>query len=175
MAWSESKLEAGMVEQEVRQDLIDKYVAENGFVPVGEDMRRIEEAAYSSGLTTAMANFPLIYGTNAITFGTLFKGYKPLREAVDVGVDRLVRHEADIAGRRILTSDAPGALKQFGELFTKPSLRKTFGYLGRYTSANFSEVYKRSVRKLLQVQQKITMRIILIRHLMPRQERGLIV
>ena len=139
MAWSESKLEAGMVEQEVRQDLIDKYVAENGFVPVGEDMRRIEEAAYSSGLTTAMANFPLIYGTNAITFGTLFKGYKPLREAVDVGVDRLVRHEADIAGRRILTSDAPGALKQFGELFTKPSLRKTFGYLGRYTSANFSE------------------------------------
>lgn len=139
MAWSESKLEAGMVEQDVRQNLIDKYVAENGFTPVGEDLRRIEEASYSSGITTAMANFPLIYGTNAITFGTLFKGYKPLREATDVGIDRLIRHEADVAGRRIVTRDAPGALKQFGELFTKPSLKKTFGYLGRYTSANFSE------------------------------------
>ena len=140
MAWSESKLEAGMVEQDVRQTLTDQYIAENGFAPVGTDLQQIEEAAYSSGLTTAMANFPLIYGTNAITFGTLFKGYKPLKEvgelAGDITVGKQLRRKV---GKGVLIEETPGQMRQFVELFTKPSVSRTLGYVGRYTSANFSE------------------------------------
>jgi hypothetical protein len=140
MAWSESKLEAGMVEADVRKTLTDQYIQDNGFAPVGEDAQRISELSYSSGLTTAMYNFPLIYGTNAITFGTLFKGYKPLKEAAelagDVGVGKSMRRTA---AKGVLFEDMPGKAKQFVELFTKPSVSRTFGYVGRYTSANFSE------------------------------------
>lgn len=71
MARSESSLEAGMVQNKVFQDLYNNYYAENGTTPDDAEMRNMMNQAKAAGIETSMYNFPIIYGTNKITFSNL--------------------------------------------------------------------------------------------------------
>lgn len=141
MTWSESKLEAGMVEQEVKDELINKFINTNGRAPVGGEMQDIEEKAYAAANTTALTNAPLIYATNEITFGTLFKGYTPLADAAEIAgegvLGRFTRKTAEKG--KILFEKKPGAFKAAVNFAKKPSLKAATGYVTTYASGNFSE------------------------------------
>jgi hypothetical protein len=141
MTWSESKLEAGMVEQEVKDELTNKFIQTNGRAPVGQEMQDIEEKSYAAANTTALTNAPLIYATNEITFGTLFKGYTPLGDVAEIAGDgvlgRFTRKAAEKG--KILYEKKPGAFKAAVNFAKKPSLKGATGYLTTYAAGNFSE------------------------------------
>ena len=61
LAMSESKLEAGLVENKMYNDLFQEYVAKYGTSPIGEDLANIKKSAAESSFTTLMWNFPIIF------------------------------------------------------------------------------------------------------------------
>ena len=78
-ALSESKLEAGMVEQKIKQDLTDKYYAQNGRMPDNTESTKIADYAQAAGKETFLWNMPAIYLSNKIVFDKAFRGFVPFR------------------------------------------------------------------------------------------------
>ena len=68
---SESKIEAGMVENHLRDDYYSKYVAENGKYPDKSALEAMNQLARKGSMETYMDNQLVIYLTNKITFGNL--------------------------------------------------------------------------------------------------------
>jgi hypothetical protein len=82
-ASAESKLEAGMVSNQVSADLITKFYAENGKMPNDVESKMIYDRAQRAGAETFLYNMPAIYFSNRIVLETAFKGIKPLRNIID--------------------------------------------------------------------------------------------
>ena len=74
MHLSEAKLEGGFQKLQLKDDLTRDYVERYGKLPDGDDALRIQEAADASADFTTKFNLPVIYYSNRIGFGNLFKG-----------------------------------------------------------------------------------------------------
>lgn len=68
MAISESRLEAGMVENDIYKELSDDFYSENGRIPSMEEQYGMRIRAKQGSLETFYANAGIIYVTNQITF-----------------------------------------------------------------------------------------------------------
>lgn len=68
MALSEARLEAGMVENQVYDNLYNKYYRDNGKAPSDKEQNAMIKQSKEASLNTLYWNTALIYGTNAITF-----------------------------------------------------------------------------------------------------------
>jgi len=78
-ALSEAKLEGGMTQRQVQDDLTNEFYNKEGRLPNEEEAGKIFQAAQQAGNTTLLTNIPAIYWTNRITFGdNLFRGFRPL-------------------------------------------------------------------------------------------------
>ena len=79
-AAGEAGIEALNASQEFRQSLIDKYVADRGYVPQGDDLDNINDLAESAGKTVYGLNIGLLTASNFIQlpkiFSSTFKGEK---------------------------------------------------------------------------------------------------
>jgi hypothetical protein len=79
-AAGEAGIEALNASQEFRQSLIDKYIANNGYVPQGEDLKEIDNLAERAGKTVYGLNIGLLSASNFIQlpkiFSSTFKGEK---------------------------------------------------------------------------------------------------
>tara|TARA_R100000951_G_scaffold51096_2_gene43150 strand:+ start:16219 stop:22590 length:6372 start_codon:yes stop_codon:yes gene_type:complete len=72
MAFSESRLEAGMVENDIYKELHAKYVQENdGKSPGSEEQAKMRKQAKKGSLETFWGNAGFIYVTNKITFSNI--------------------------------------------------------------------------------------------------------
>jgi len=81
-AAGEAGIEALNASQEFRQSLIDKYTAEMGYAPQGDDLANINNLAESAGKTVYGLNIGLLSASNFIQlpkiFSSTFKGEKSI-------------------------------------------------------------------------------------------------
>jgi hypothetical protein len=79
-AAGEAGIEALNASQEFRQSLIDKYTAENGYLPQGDDLANINDLAERAGKTVYGLNIGLLTWSNSVQlpkiFSSTFKGEK---------------------------------------------------------------------------------------------------
>ena len=79
-AAGEAGIEALNASQEFRQSLIDKYIAEKGYTPQGDDLANINNLAESAGKTVYGLNIGLLSASNFVQlpkiFSSTFKGEK---------------------------------------------------------------------------------------------------
>jgi len=78
-ALSESKLEAGLVENNIKNKLTDQFYAENGRMPDFDEATRINSHAEMAGKETFLWNMPVIYMSNKLVFDKAFRGFTPSR------------------------------------------------------------------------------------------------
>ena len=89
-ALAESRLEGGMVQNKVFDDLIQKYIADNGSAPDAEEMKKMAAQAKEAGVKTTMANVPAIFFSNKIVFEKALGGFKPFRQLTKGGLGEMV-------------------------------------------------------------------------------------
>jgi hypothetical protein len=86
-AAGEAGIEALNASQEFRQSLIDKYVAERGYVPQGDDLANINDLAEKTGKTVYGLNIGLLTWSNFVQlpkiFSSTFKGEKSIINNLD--------------------------------------------------------------------------------------------
>lgn len=96
--FSESLMEGEMSKNENNRDLINKYYKENGFMPEGEEAKKIYDTSNNIGFATALINAPAIYFSNKLVFDNVFRGFKPPsvvgKELIE-GSERLMKKNAD--------------------------------------------------------------------------------
>jgi hypothetical protein len=68
LALAEARLEGGMVQNSVYDNLYDKYYEKNGKAPSNEIQKAFEQQAKAASAETIAWNTALIYGSNKITF-----------------------------------------------------------------------------------------------------------
>jgi len=71
MALSEARLEGGMAENEVYNQLYDKYYRDNGKAPDDATQQKMINTAKEAGMTDLMWNTALIYGSNKLVLPNL--------------------------------------------------------------------------------------------------------
>jgi len=89
-ALAESRLEGGMAQNKVFDDLIQKHIAENGKAPSAEEMKDMAAQAKEAGVKTTMANVPAIFFSNKIVFEKALGGFKPFRQLTKGGLGEMV-------------------------------------------------------------------------------------
>jgi len=166
MAMSESKMEGGMVFNNVLANGYSAKVLENQAAGLGSELtdeqyQEIAENANKASFSTIMRNAPLIYLTNQITLGTAFGGFKrSLPYAMRQGFEGLARRT--LRTKAIRTAEgkiAKDVFEDVGEsiwedmfgVFSKQGFKKlkalgvkgtfqaTAGGALRYFAANLSE------------------------------------
>ena len=86
LAYSEASMEGHMLQNKMNDDLINQYYAEHGYMPQGEDAEKIYKTALNAGAANKMLNAGLIYGSNKIVFGKLFKGIPGAGELINKAI-----------------------------------------------------------------------------------------
>jgi hypothetical protein len=89
MAMSESRLEGGMVQN----DIINEVIKQKGSL-TNEELNRLNEIATIAGASTTKANAPAIYYTNKITLNNMFRG-------IGRASDRLLAVGTAIGGKAV--------------------------------------------------------------------------
>jgi hypothetical protein len=78
---AESRLEGGMVENDVFDQLYNKWMTDHdGKGPTGKDADTILAQAKLAGTRTTMFNAPAIFFSNKLVFEKMLNGFKPFRE-----------------------------------------------------------------------------------------------
>lgn len=128
-AAGEAGIEALSASQEFRQSLIDKYTAERGYTPQGDDLANINKLAEDAGKTVYGLNIGLLTASNFIQlpkiFSSTFKGEKSIvnniafREGKYVsalpqkGVLKTLYKARNIAGLAFNTTEALEEVSQY--------------------------------------------------------------
>ncbi len=86
-ALAESKLEGGLVANEMSEDLYNKFYMENGRVPTSQEAKEIASTANKAGFSTVGWNLPIIMASNKIVFDNMFKGFRPFTRAGGSKID----------------------------------------------------------------------------------------
>ena len=88
LSQAESKMEAGLVEQERQYALYeDIYKAMDNNSPTVDQLNMIASDARQAAFTTQMINFPIIYFSNKLVLGTALDGFRPLARTADQALD----------------------------------------------------------------------------------------
>jgi len=147
LAMAESKLEAGMVKNDMLADLYAAHKAEfNGAEPDPETIKAMLDEADESAFTTLMWNFPIIFASNMIVFDGALRGFR--------GINKALQATKKGIGSRILTSTTKQMRKKGAKKFydgggsrwgrfksrgLNGNLRVFGGELLRYTMPNMVE------------------------------------
>lgn len=143
-ALTEAKLEGGFSFLEQKQMLTEEYqLNNNGLLPQGEEARRIEENARAAGDFTTKANLGVIYASNRIGFGNMFKGYSPLNKLMAEASDSSIFRNIDFNKTKEIFEEATS-------FSLKRAYRKGVGGLANYFKANISEGLQEGVQEMIQ-------------------------
>jgi len=151
---SESKMEAGSVELQLRDKLIDDFYQTHGKMPSTQDYADIYATAKDGAVSTYWWNLPAIYLSNKIVFEKMLTGFKPFastREALTQGFKNYGIREVPLtaaeeaAGGLRYKAVKVGLREDFKSLFQKETwkpanLTKNFiKNIGKYSAANITE------------------------------------
>jgi hypothetical protein len=150
LAWSESKMEGGIEELEMRDELYSIMKREKGGVePTAEELEMNGGMARAAGLTTTLINAPIIYLSNKLVLGHALRGFKRMGRFMD--------NALDTAAGRIRRN--PKTVKEgfydlgeewiFGETFRrmyKAGMKGSMKHLGasalKYSTMNLAEGFQ---------------------------------
>ena len=163
LAIAESKLESGLVYNQMINTLYHEYMAEFGEKPPMEKMEDIQQKATAAASATLTFNAPLIYITNRIVLGTIFRG-------MPGGLGRAFNRHTRGLGKRIFTNSkiTPALSKAATDVSKKIvydggatflARMKNLGFKGglstagafalRYTGANFAEGFQEVTQEVI--------------------------
>jgi hypothetical protein len=154
-ALAESRLEAGMVQNDVFLELYNKYVDENGKAPEGEDANKIMQQAKTAGMRTTLANAPAILLSNKVVFDKALKGFRPFRETADGSLGQMVVNYGKKAKKRFEGFVDPADAKQWftvrnGKRIINGFRPQNLAKNGlRYMSANLAEGLQESYQETI--------------------------
>ena len=146
LAMAESKLEAGMVKNDLFHELYAEHISKYGVAPEGTDLDNIRQTSIEGAFTTTMINFPVIFLSNKFIFGTALRGFRGTAALVAASASGV----GGQIGKRSAKQVAKGATKGFFNAGSSRLARfksKGFGYgvkgfIGSgliYTSRNWVE------------------------------------
>jgi hypothetical protein len=163
LAMSESKLEAGMVENSLYNDLYNEHLAKFGSRPIGEDLTNIKQTVAESGFTTLMWNFPVIFFSNQIVLGTALRGFKGLggifNKATSSTGNRIIKKSTkdiikSISAEGVKTAYVKGSKTALGRMFQKGisgNLLSAAATIVKYSSANLAEGFQEITQEAIAV------------------------
>lgn len=147
---SESKLEGGSVEMDMRNQLTDSFYRDNARMPDAKEYQQIYQHAADAGRETYLWNLPALWISNKIVFDKAFKGLpgvQTFRKELSEGLaGKLAFNEAAAkAGKDAWSVVATGMKADVANLFNpvtwapKNLMRNTLGKLANYTNKNLTE------------------------------------
>lgn len=149
-AFSEGRLEGGLVENSMYDRLYNEYWDNEGKAPSDQedyDMRKMSKEASKE---TIGWNTGLVYFSNNLTFGNILKpkvGFNRLLEGktaelMRIAEGRIVAQSTKIAGGKAIQAEAKyiqNSWKESLKAFKEAPVAKTLGAVGRYSKANVVE------------------------------------
>ena len=168
LALAEGKMEGGMVEMRVREDLYNAFEEKYGVAPTEDQMNFINNQAVTAAANTTLFNTPVIFASNAIVLRNMFGGFRPLNELLEETAQgagrRIYRNPNFKPGKKVLNKEGKeigedawfysdsffGHMNQLRKMGFKKGWGKHLGAAAlRYTGANwmegFQEVYQEAV------------------------------
>lgn len=147
---SESKLEGGSVELEMRNKLTDEFYNKNGRMPNANEYQEIFSAAHDAGRETYLYNLPALWISNKIVFDKALKGFAPMqtfRKELSEGLAGKLAFDqaASKAGKEAWSVVKTGLVADAQSLFKKATwapknlLRNGLGKTLLYTKENLTE------------------------------------
>jgi len=151
-AYSESRLEGGMVENKVYRELYNDFYRENGFAPDDNKQEEFRLQAKDAGIAALALNVPIIYGTNRLVFDNILGGKgamnrlfgRKMSDVMDLKTGKIIRsYTKKTIGKK--TIKVPTAkyvennLKNTVANFFRQPLRKSTVGAITYFKANFAE------------------------------------
>ena len=157
-ALSESRLEAGMVQNSVYENKYNEFYNKNSDrEPTNKEQEEMLLASKKAGLETLGWNMPLIYFTNKMTFGNLLnKGgirnfvKTSTKEIMDVSsksYGKIGKVIYDKASKKFLYE--ANNLKNLGKSWIKNPGFKSLGKTINYFKANFSEGFQENAQEII--------------------------
>ena len=155
----ESNMEGGFAFTEARDQMIERRRKEIGGDLSDTDLEKIDTLSREAGFKTRMANLPLIYATNAITFDNAFRGFGKYLSEVDgiakAGGKKLVLKSADEISEA-LAKGGDDALQSVARVESTSFLsdikspRKWANLAFKYTKGNMAEGIQEVGQELVQ-------------------------
>jgi ADP-ribose pyrophosphatase YjhB (NUDIX family) len=150
LAYGESALEAGMVENEMLDQLYhETLMKNNGQSLNAEQMQQIRKQAKDASMVTFGMNFPTIFLSNAIVFDNMFNSFSPIKNILSEPVRKNIAGELvqevgkKVSPLQIVDSNFKGMLKSF----TKPRTYAKYGL--NYFRANIAEGVQESLQEVI--------------------------
>ena len=143
LAYGESAVEAGSVENEMLHTLYDDFLAKNGREPNDEEIAKIQSTAKTAGLSTFWGNMPTIFVSNQIVLGNFMKSFSPLRKLMPIDEGRFFKTIVTKQGIKSVEKNLTNAAKAL----IKP---RTYGAFAlNYTAANLAEGLQESAQEVI--------------------------
>jgi hypothetical protein len=143
LAFSESALEGGGVENEMLETGYDDFLRKNGRAPNDEEAAKIKQMAKSAALGTTWANLPVIFFSNQIVLGNYTKSFSPLRKLMPIEDNKFYKTLLTKEGIQVVEKNFKNAAKAL----IKPKTYGTFGL--NYISANLAEGLQESAQEVI--------------------------
>jgi len=171
LAYDESKLESGMIYNDIMDDMILDFKTEKGRLPTEAELSDLSRIAKEQENRTFIKNMGAIYLTNRISFGNAFNRMNP--RLVRQGSKTIYQNsagkiKADLSNNKVKAVMKEGFLNVKGagkEFFNNVrNIRHTWKpglmYLGKgslkYTRANFGEGIQEWIQETVQEAEKFT-------------------
>lgn len=149
-AFSEARLEGGLVENHVYDRLYNEYWDKNGKAPSDEEDYKMRRMANDASKETIGWNTALVYFSNNLTFGNILKpkgGFGRLLEGKTADLmrtaeGRVIAESTKIVGGKAIQVEAKyiqNSWKEAIKAFKEAPVQQTLGAIGRYSKANVAE------------------------------------
>jgi hypothetical protein len=149
-ALSEARLEGGMAENKVYQNLYDKYYKEHGETPTNDQQYEMVKQSKLAGLETVGWNTALIYASNKISFGNILNRKGGLsnmlgsktKEVLNLKTGNVVVKDVKAAGSKIVKGEfsfLENKFKNTLEILKTQGVAKLSKGAATYMKANLAE------------------------------------
>lgn len=149
-AFSEGRLEGGLVQNQVYDRLYNEYYDKYGKAPTDQEDYQMLKKAKEASMETIAWNTGLVYLSNGITFNNIFTPKGGMRrlvagktsELMKLAEGKLVGEVTQEAGKKALKANVKyvqNTFKDSWKAFKSAPVRATLKAAGTYTKANFAE------------------------------------
>jgi len=143
LALSESKLEGGIVEKEMIEEMYREYkLNNNGEEPSAEVYERITERAQQAAHADALINLPIIFLTNKLVLGPASRGFRSMGDNVARALNQTGARVAFRKGAKEVFYDAGTGFRKVWNAGIKGSPRMLGGAALYYIGANIGEGFQ---------------------------------
>ena len=158
MALSEARLEAGMVENKVFDELYNKHYDATGVAPTDKDEYEFKKQAKEASTSTLYLNTGLIYLSNKITFDTITSPRGGIRNYLKSVTDDIAKYESGKFGNigKVIYDKSKKAfdfeknnLKNLAKSWYRDPLSKSALGTVKYFKANFSEGIQENLQEVI--------------------------